>query len=259
MNKCCFLQSSIDYLGHHIDAEGVHPTKSKVEALLEAPAPTNVAELQAFLGFVQYYGRFYRNLSTILSPMNALLRKNVVWKWTNECQAAYETCKHGISEGSWLTHYDVGKQIRLACDASSYGIGAVISHVMDDDSERPIAMASRTLTKAERGYAQLEKEGLSLIFGVKKFHMYLYGKSFTLITDHLPIVKILGPKTGIPALAADRMQRWSLILSAYYYTIEYRKSADHANADGLSRLPDVLAKPGNEVYDMPINLMSFAN
>ena len=105
----------------------------------------------------------------------------------------YETCKHGISEGSCLTHHDVGKQIRLACDASSYGIGAVISHVMDDGSERPIAMASRTLTKAERGYAQLEKEGLSLIFGVKKFHMYLYGKSFTLITDQLPIVKILGP------------------------------------------------------------------
>ena len=89
--------------------------------------------------------------------------------------------------------------------------------------------------------------------------MYLYGKSFTLITDHLPTVKILGPKAGIPALAAARMQRWSLILSAYDNKIEYRKSADHANADGLSRLPDVLAKPGNEVHDMPINLVSFAN
>ena len=111
-----------------------------------------------------------------------------------------------------MTHYDVRKQIRLACDASSYGIGAVISHVMDDGNERPIAMAYRTLTTAERGYARLEKEGLSLIFGMKKFHMYLYGKSFTLITDHFPIVKILGPKTGIPALAAARMQRWSLIL-----------------------------------------------
>ena len=98
---------------------------------------------------------------------------------------------------------------------------------MDDGSERPIAMGSRTLRKAERGYAPIEKEGLSLIFGMKKFHMYLYEKSFTLITNHLPIVKILGAKTGIPALTGARMQRWSLILATY----EYRKSSDNANAE----------------------------
>ena len=76
-----FLQSSIDYLGHTIDLEGVHPTQSKVEALLHAPVPTNVAELQSFLGFVNYYGRLFRNLS----PLNALLRKDVPWEWTKEC------------------------------------------------------------------------------------------------------------------------------------------------------------------------------
>ena len=77
MNKCCFVRSSIDYLGHHVDAEGVHPTKSKVIARLDAPAATNVAASKASLGFVQYYGRFYRNLSTILSPMDAVVRKIV--------------------------------------------------------------------------------------------------------------------------------------------------------------------------------------
>ena len=74
------------------------------------------------------------------------------------------------------------------------------------------------------------------MFGVKKFHWYLYGQRFTLITDHQPLVTILGTKTGVPPLAAARMQRWSLILAAYQYEIEYRKSAEHANADALSRL-----------------------
>ena len=77
---------------------------------------------------------------------------------------------------------------------------------MDEGSERPTAMASRTLTKAESGYAQIEKEALSLIFGVKKFHMYLYGKSFILVTDHRPLVMLFGAKTRIPTLAAARMQ-----------------------------------------------------
>ena len=93
------------------------------------------------------------------------------------------------------------------------------------------------MNSAEKNYAQVEKEALSLIFGVRKFHQYLYGRSFTLITDHKPLTTILGPKTAVPTLAAARMQRWALILSAYNYDIRYRKSADHANADGMSRLP----------------------
>ena len=104
-------------------------------------------------------------------------------------------------------------------------------------SECPIAYVSRTLSSSERNYAQIEKEALALVFGVLKFHQYIYGRRFTLVTDHKPLLSILGPKTGIPSLAAARMQRWSFLLSAYQYDIIFKPTASHCNADGLSRLP----------------------
>ena len=113
----------------------------------------------------------------------------------------------------------------------------MISHVMDDGEERPIASASRTATKSERNYSQIEKEALGIVFGVQKCHKYLYGQPFHLFTDHKPLVTVLGPKTAVPTLAAARMQRWAVILQAYNYQVEYRSSAEHANVDALSCLP----------------------
>lgn len=122
-------------------------------------------------------------------------------------------------------------------------MGAVISHVFSDNTECPIAFASCTLTTSEQNYAQLEKEALALIFGIQKFHRYLYGRNFTLITDHKPLTIILGPKKSILSLAAVCLQRWAILLSAYDYGIQYKSITDHGNADGLSRLPLPLTSP----------------
>ena len=151
-----------------------------------------------------------------------------------------------------LAHYNSQYPLRLAADASSYGLGAIISHIFPNGLERPIAFASRTLTASERNYSQLEKEALSLVFVVKKFHQYLYGREFILHTDHKPLTTILGPKRGIPPLAAARLQRWALQLSAHQYKIQFRPTKAHANADALSHLPlqstDTKRQPETDIF-----------
>lgn len=139
--------------------------------------------------------------------------------------------------GRVLVPYVEKRKLILACDASPHGVGVVISHVLDDGEEQPIAFASRTLTKSEKNYSQIEKEALAIIFGVRKFHKYLYGRLFHLYTDREPLVTILGPKTAVPTLAAARMQRWAVILQAYNCQVEYRTSKEHCNAHALLRLP----------------------
>ena len=109
-----------------------------------------------------------------------------------------------------------------------------------------MACVSRSLSQTEQNYAMIEKEALAIIFGVKKFHQYLFGRRFTLITDHRPLTLLLGPKRGIPVLAASRLQCWAIKLFAYQYDIEYRVSQSHANANALSRLP---RKSGEEMED----------
>ena len=236
-DKCIFLQESIEYPGHQIDRTGIQAVPSKIDAIVKAPEPTNVQELRSFLGLLNYYGKFIQNLSSILHPLNRLLQVPQKWDWTEERSQAFKRAKDQLTSSEVLIHYDPKLPINLATDASAYGIGAVISHVLPDGTKRPISFASCTLTASEKNNAQLEKGALSLIYGVKKFHQYLYGRKFNLFTDHKPLTAILGPKKGIPSLAAARLQRWAILLSAYDYEIHFKPTTSHSNADGLSRLP----------------------
>lgn len=237
MEKCAFMLPKIEYLGHTISANGLHPSQDKVRAIVDAPVPHNVSQLRSFLGMVNYYGKFLNQLSSLLAPLYKLLQQKTRWHWGQQQQDAFKRVKHLLTSSQLLVHFDPEKELILSCDASPYGVGAVLSHIMDDGSEQPIAFASRSLAPAEKKYAQLEKEGLSIVFGVKKFHQYLYGRHFLIYSDHRPLEHLFSETKSIPMMASARIQRWALTLSAYDYSIIYKPGKEHANADLLSRLP----------------------
>ena len=240
LEKSKFMQPSIEYLGFIIDKNGRHPTNDKIQAIREAPTPKDVTQLRSFLGMLTYYGNFLPNLSSKLTPLYDLLAKNRKWVWGVEQINAFQKAKDALQTDSLLVHFDPEKPLILACDASDYGVGAVLSHVMEDGQERPIAYTSRTLNPAEKRYSQLDKEALAIITGVKKFHNYIYGRMFTIQSDHKPLSYLFDEHKEVPQHASARIQRWALILSAYRYNIRYKSGKTLNNADALSRLPSPL-------------------
>ncbi len=231
-SKCKFLAKTVVFLGHVIDEHGIRPVQKKVKALQEAPVPKNVSELKSYLGLLTYYSKFLPNMADVLAPLYTLLGKEVKWTWSDKEHQVFKNSKTLLTKDTLLVHFNPDLPVLLMCDASSYGIGAVLAHRMPDGSERPIGYVSRSLSKAEHNYPQI-----ALVFGVKKFHSYVFGHCFELVTDHKPLLALLHQYKPTSAQASARIRRWSLLLSAYEYSITFRKTQDHENADALSRLP----------------------
>ena len=252
--KCYVSKPSVDFLGFRIDSTGVHPLDEKIKSIRDAPPPVDKAQLQSFLGLVNYYACFMPNKATVLEPLHRLLDAHAKWSWTKSHQDSFDHLKKLVHSSSVLVHYDLNKPLLLACDASPYGVGAVLEHVMPDGTERPVAFASRTMSSTERNYAQIDKEALSIIFAVKKFHQYLFGRHFKIYTDHKPLLGILNPRKAIPLILSPRMLRWRLLLDAYSFELCYRPGDKHCNADALSRLP--IKVPDNQPPD-PADVLLF--
>ncbi|XP_063379466.1 uncharacterized protein K02A2.6-like [Cydia fagiglandana] len=220
-------------LGRHVSARATLRVRPDAQPVFRRARPLPLAlraPVDAELERMERAG-----FTDILSPLYRLLKKGQTWEWGQPEKEAFNKIKVALTNSPVLTHYSESLPLILCCDGNQTGVGAVILH-RTAEGERPIAYASRALNAAERNYSQIHREALSIVLGIKKIHTYLYGRRFTLRTDHRPLVSIFGSKADIPATAAGRLIRWALLLSGYQYDIEYVKSADNI-ADGLSRLP----------------------
>lgn len=228
-NKCEFLKKEILYLGHIVSSEGIKPDPAKIEALQKYPAPQNLDETRRFVAFSNYYRKFIPNFAEKALPLNNLFRKNVPFIWNDACQNAFVSIKNALMTPP-LLHYpnfDKDEKFILQTDASGYALGSILCN----SDRRPIAYASRSLNKAEQNYPTIEKELLAIVWSVKYFRPYLYGRKFKIETDHKPLMYLFNM-----ANPSSRLLKFRLILEDYNFEIEYVKGVDNVAADALSRI-----------------------
>jgi len=228
-SKCFLCQRSVEFLGHVVSEEGLAMQPSKVEAIDKWTTCRDVSEVRAFMGISGYYRRFIKDFSTIAAPLYDLTRKESEFRWTPECQDAFEELKRRLMREPVLALPSDNGTYVLDTDASDFGLGAVLSQ-RQGDQEKVIAYASRTLGKPEQKYETTRKELLAVVSGLKQFRQYLLGRHFIIRTDHAALTWLRRTAEPMPQLA-----RWLTFIEQFDYEIEHRPGARHGNADGLSR------------------------
>ena len=233
--KSTYFTDKVKYLGYMFSKDGTRPCTDNIKAITECPSPTNLKELQSFIGLCNYYSRFLPNFSQLFAPLYKLLVKNAVFKWSEVENKCFSDIKIKFKNAN-IKNFDASYPIALFTDASPQGIGAVLKQYQEGRWQ-PISFASRSLNSAERNYSQLDKEALGVYYGCNKFREYLLGSNFVIKTDHRPLLKLLGPNQEIPANVSPIIQRYALRLSNFNYTIEHIKGSLNVQSDCLSRLP----------------------
>lgn len=259
-SKCSFFTGKVHYLGHVFNSTGVHTDPEKVRSIVDAPAPQNLKQLQAFLGLCNYYKRFIPNFTEEFAPLYKLLRKNAKFVWSQEQQNCFDTVKSLFTSHNVLQLYNPYYETLLETDSSGYGIAAVLLQRKDRHSQwLPVKFASRTLNDAERNYSNLEREALSVVFGCEKFREFLLGSKFIIRNDQQPLRKLLSHTAGVPFTCSARLQRWYLRLAQFDYCFEYSRGTDNVNSDCLSRLP--LPEQGHdcEPYELIFTVNSLSD
>jgi hypothetical protein len=226
--KCEMFCTNVSFLGHRVGADGIGMEKDKIDAILNWPAPTDVEQIQKFLGLSGYYRRFIKNFSAICSPISELLSKHVQFKWTERQETAFRTLKQAITSAPVLALPDSSIPYTVKCDASGFAIGAELSQL-----GKPVAYLSHKLSPAERNYSTHEKEQLAIITALREWRHYLLGTHITIETDHLSLKYLQTQPT-----LSQRQARWQEFLSQFDFEIVYKPGKQNTVADALSRRSD---------------------
>ncbi len=233
LEKCKFAQKEVLFLGHVIGNGCSRPNPEKLKSVKEYPLPKTKTDVRSFLGLAGYYRKYIPGFAEISRHLTALTKKSAAVNVTldSESLAAFETLKSALISAPVLRSPMVDKQFYIQTDASGHAIAAILSQQFED-GEHPISYASRQLSAPERNYSTIERELLAIIFAVRQFHVYIYGRESVLQTDHQPLVYL-----GRMRSSNARLMRWSGELLSYRFVIEHKKGSLNGNADGLSRPP----------------------
>ena len=219
--NCKFFGEILTELGMKIDEE-------KVEALQKMNAPGTKAQLQSFLGMVNYLKRYTPVLSEVTTPLRELVKDDVVYQWEARHEAAFQQIKKVLTSTPVLAYFDARKSHVIQTDASEKGLGGVLLQ-----EGRPVMYISRSLTPTETNYSNIERELLSLVFGMERLHNFVYGGKTLVQTDHKPLESIF--KKAVSE-TTPRLQRLMLRLHRYDIQVEYLKGKENVIADALSRV-----------------------